>query len=100
MQTLPYIIWKGFPKEFEEYKRCLENEKDEDYKYLKDLFYSILKEDKNNWENIYDWDIGNKILNTITQDNTRQKTFFIKDKSKKEINIFDNNNSNLFSEMR
>ena len=102
METSPYMLCKGFPKEFEEYveyTRSLEYEKDPDYKYLKDLFYSILKEDKNNSENIYDWDIGNKTLNTITTNNTSQKAFFIKDKLKKEINIFDNNNNNNFVDM-
>ena len=97
METTPHMLCKGFPKEFEEYveyTRGLEYEKDPDYKYLKDLFNSIIKEDKNS-ENIYDWDIDNKTLNTITTNNTSQKAFFVKDKLKKEINIFDNNNNNF-----
>jgi len=98
METSPYQLCKGFPKEFEEYveyTRNLEYEKDPDYKYLKNLFNNILKEEKNNSENIYDWDIGNKTLNTITTNNTSQKAFLVKDKDKykKEMNIFENNNN-------
>jgi len=98
METSPYQLCKGFPKEFEEYveyTRNLEYEKDPDYKYLKNLFNNFLKEEKNNSENIYDWDIGNKTLNTITTNNTSQKAFLVKDKDKykKEMNIFENNNN-------
>jgi casein kinase I family protein HRR25 len=87
METTPNNLCKGFPKEFEEYvdyTRNLEYEQDPDYDYLKNLFYSILKEDKNNSENIYDWDIGNKTLNTITTSNTSQKAFLLKDKEKEK----------------
>ena len=96
-ETTPYQLCKGFPKEFEEYveyTRHLEYEKDPDYKFLKNLFNSILKEEKN-LENIYDWDIENKTLNTITTNNTSQKAFFVKDKEKirKKLNIFDYNNN-------
>ena len=96
METTPFQLCKGFPKEFEkyvEYTRNLEFEQDPDYDFLKNLFNNILKEDKNS-ENGYDWDIGNKTLNTITTNNTSQKAFFVKDKDKfkKEINILDNNN--------
>ena len=102
-ETTPFQLCKGFPKEFEtyvEYTRNLEYEQDPDYKFLKNLFNNVLKEDKNS-DNIYDWDIGNKTMNTITTSNTSQKAFFLKDrdrdnynkdKYKKEINIFDNNN--------
>jgi hypothetical protein len=98
MGTSPYQLCKGFPKEFEEYvdyTRNLEYEKDPDYKYLKGLFNSILKEDKNNSENIYDWDLGNKTLNTITTNNTSQKAFLVKDKdkNKKDNILFENNNN-------
>jgi hypothetical protein len=101
--TTPFQLCKGFPKEFEtyvEYTRNLEYEQDPDYKFLKNLFNNVLKEDKNS-DNVYDWDIGNKTMNTITTSNTSQKAFFLKDrerdnynkdKYKKEINIFDNNN--------
>ena len=97
METSPYQLCKGFPKEFEEYveyTRNLEYEKDPDYKYLKNLFNNILKEEKN-LENGYDWDIGNKTLNTVTTNNTSQKAFLVKDKDKykKEMNIFENNNN-------
>jgi casein kinase I family protein HRR25 len=87
METTPNNLCKGFPKEFEEYvdyTRNLEYEQDPDYDFLKNLFYSILKEDKNNSENIYDWDIGNKTLNTITTSNTSQKAFLLKDKEKEK----------------
>jgi serine/threonine protein kinase len=87
IETTPNNLCKGFPKEFEEYvdyTRNLEYEQDPDYDYLKNLFYSILKEDKNNSENIYDWDIGNKTLNTITTSNTSQKAFLLKDKEKEK----------------
>ena len=95
-ETTPYKLCKGFPKEFEEYveyTRNLEYEQDPDYEHLKNLFYSILKEDKKNLENVYDWD--NKTLNTSTTNNTSQKAFLVKDKDKfkKEINIFYNNNN-------
>ena len=95
-ETTPFKLCKGFPKEFEEYveyTRNLRYEQDPDYEYLKNLFNCILKEDK--LENIYDWD--NKTLNTSTTNNTSQKAFLVKDKDKfkKEINIFDNNNNNF-----
>ena len=92
-ETTPSKLCKGFPKEFEEYveyTRNLEYEQDPDYEYLKNLFHYILKEDL---EKIYDWD--NKTLNTTTTNNTSQKAFLVKDKDKfkKEINIYDNNNN-------
>ena len=95
-ETTPFKLCKGFPKEFKEYveyTRNLRYEQDPDYEYLKNLFNCILKEDK--LENIYDWD--NKTLNTSTTNNTSQKAFLVKDKDKfkKEINIFDNNNNNF-----
>jgi casein kinase I family protein HRR25 len=101
METTPNNLCKGFPKEFEEYvdyTRNLEYEQDPDYDYLKNLFYSILKEDKNNSENIYDWDIGNKTLNTITTSNTSQKAFLMKDKEKekqRERDKKENRNNNF-----
>jgi len=85
MDTSPSELCKGFPKEFEEYveyTRNLEYEEDPKYEYLKNLFLIILKEDKNNIEYLYDWDIGNKTLNTITTSNTSQKAFLLKDKEK------------------
>ena len=96
METTPSELCKGFPKEYEEYvdyTRKLEYEQDPDYKFLKNLFNSILREDKNS-ENGYDWDIGNKTLNTSTTNNTSQKALFVKDKIKKEINRLENNNDN------
>ena len=96
IMTKPSELCEGFPKEFEdyvEYTRNLEYEQDPNYSYLKNLFNSILKEDKNS-ENYYDWDIGNKTLNTITTSNTTQKAFFIKEKEKeKDINKKENNNN-------
>ena len=95
METSPHQLCKGFPKEFEEYveyTRSLEYEQDPDYNYLKNLFYSILKEDKNNLE--YDWDIGNKTLNTITTSNTSQKNFLVKERER-EKNKKENNNNNF-----
>ena len=98
IMTKPSELCEGFPKEFEqyvEYTRNLEYEQDPNYSYLKNLFNSILKEDKNS-ENYYDWDIGNKTLNTITTNNTSQKAIFIKDKDKnKDINKKENNNLNI-----
>ena len=73
IQTTPFELCKGFPKEFEdyvEYTRKLQYEEDPDYDFLKNLFKSILKDDI---EYIYDWDTGNKTLNTITTSNTSQK---------------------------
>ena len=69
IETTPSELCKGFPKEFEEYinyTRNLEYEQDPDYEYLKNLFHIILKDDS---EKIYDWDIENKTLNTITTTN-------------------------------
>ena len=97
IMTKPSELCEGFPKEFEEYveyTRNLEYEQDPNYSYLKNLFNSILKEDKNS-ENYYDWDLGNKTVNTITTNNTSQKAFFIKEKEKeKDINKKENNNLN------
>ena len=89
IETTPAELCKGFPKEYEdyvEYTRNLKYEEDPDYDYLKNLFKSILKEDV---EYIYDWDNGNKILNTITTSNTSKKGAIIKDK----IEIKDENNN-------
>ena len=102
METTPSQLCQGFPKEYEiyvDYTRNLEYEQDPDYKFLKNLFNNILKEDKNNSENGYDWDIGNKTLNTSTTNNTSQKALFFKDKIKKEMNNFENNNDNNFIDM-
>ena len=102
METAPSQLCQGFPKEYEiyvDYTRNLEYEQDPDYKFLKNLFNNILKEDKNNSENGYDWDIGNKTLNTSTTNNTSQKALFFKDKIKKEMNNFENNNDNNFIDM-
>ena len=97
IETKPSQLCKGFPKEFEEYveyTRKLEYEQDPDYDYLKNLFYIILKDNKNNSEILYDWDIGNKVLNSITLTNTSQKTFMIKKRNtdKKDNIIFKNKN--------
>ena len=97
IETKPSQLCKGFPKEFEEYveyTRNLEYEQDPDYDYLKNLFYIILKDNKNNSEILYDWDIGNKVLNSITLTNTSQKTFMIKKRNtdKKDNIIFKNKN--------
>ena len=94
IETTPSELCKGFPKEFEEYinyTRNLEYEQDPDYEYLKNLFHDILKDDS---EKIYDWDIENKTLNTITTTNTSQKAFIIKERNtdKKDNIIFKNNN--------
>ena len=94
IETTPSELCKGFPKEFEEYinyTRNLEYEQDPDYEYLKNLFHIILKDDS---EKIYDWDIENKTLNTITTTNTSQKAFIIKERNtdKKDNIIFKNNN--------
>jgi serine/threonine protein kinase len=70
METTPHVLCKGFPEEFEQYvdySRNLKYEDDPDYKYLKNLFSNILKDDT---EYLYDWDIGNKTMNTITTSNT------------------------------
>ena len=93
METTPYELCKGFPKEYEdyvEYTRKLEYEQDPDYNYLKNLFNSILKDDN---DNIYDWDSGNKTMNTITTSNTSQKGHIIKEE-KKENNEENNNIKN------
>ena len=87
METKPHQLCKGFPLEFEQYvdyTRKLEYEEDPDYDYLKNLFHLILKEDKNNMENLYDWD--NKTLYTNTTNNTSQKALFIKEKEKDDKN--------------
>ena len=86
IQTTPYELCKNFPKEFEdyvEYTRQLKYEEDPNYDYLKDLFKNILKDDL---EYIYDWDNGNKTLNTITTSNTSQKGININHNENKENN--------------
>ena len=85
-ETSSSLLCYGFPKEFKkyvEYTRNLEYEQDPDYEMLKDLFKIILLNNKITQENfyIYDWDIDNKNLNTITTNNTsnrEEKNFFSK----------------------
>jgi casein kinase I family protein HRR25 len=87
METTPHVLCKGFPEEFEQYvdySRNLKYEDDPNYKYLKNLFSNILKDDT---EYIYDWDIGNKTMNTITTSNTSRKAFIFRDK-KEEFNRY------------
>ena len=77
-ETSPSLLCHGFPKEFKkyvEYTRNLEYEQDPDYEMLKNLFKTILYNNKVNKENffVYDWDIENKNLNTITTSNTSNK---------------------------
>ena len=77
-ETSPALLCNGFPKEFKkyvEYTRNLEYEQDPDYDMLKDLFKTVLLNEKINKDNfyIYDWDIDNKYLNTITTNNTSHK---------------------------
>ena len=103
IETSPSELCKGFPKEFEEYveyTRNLEYEKDPKYEYLKNLFLIILKEDKNNIEYVYDWDIGNKTLNTITTSNTSQKAFLLKDKEKQRKRERDKEDNNKFRDIQ
>jgi len=94
METTPHALCKGFPEEFEQYvdySRNLKYEDDPDYKYLKNLFSNILKDDT---EYIYDWEIGNKTMNTITTSNTSRKAFIFRDK-KDNYNENDNENGEL-----
>ena len=80
IETTPYELCKGFPKEFEdyvEYSRKLEYEEDPDYDYIKNLFNNILKKDENI---LYDWDIINKTTFTSTTSNTSKKKVIIKNK--------------------
>ena len=77
-ETSPSLLCHGFPKEFKkyvEYTRNLEYEQDPDYEMLKNLFKTVLYNNKVNKENffVYDWDIENKNLNTITTSNTSNK---------------------------
>ena len=53
----------------------MEYEQDPDYEMLKNLFKTILYNNKVSKENffVYDWDIENKNLNTITTSNTSNK---------------------------
>ena len=105
IETTEEELCKGFPKEYEDYvgyTRKLKYEEDPNYDYLKNLFNSILKEDI---EYIYDWDIGNKILNTITTSNTSQKGAIIKEKienkDEKEIkNNLDNEINDIEEEIQ
>ena len=92
IETTPYELCKGFPKEYEdyvEYTRKLEYEEDPDYEYLTNLFKSILKEEI---DYIYDWDLINKTTNTCTTSNTSKKGIMLKDK--KEKNDDDNDDEN------
>ena len=97
IETKPHQLCKGFPIQFEQYvdyTRKLEYEEDPDYDYLKNLFHSILKEDKSNMENIYDWD--NKTLYTNTTNNTSQKALFIKDRENNDKNYNFIDRQNIF----
>ena len=94
----PEQLCHGYPKEYKEYikyTRNLEYEQDPDYDMLKNLFKNILLIDKNNnnIDNlyIYDWDIDNKNLNTITTSNTSHKAML--DKDDKEKNFLYNYNT-------
>ena len=92
MENTPHELCKGFPKEYEQYvdySRKLEYEEDPNYDYLKSLFNNILKEDT---EYVYDWDIGNKTMNTITTSNTSQKAVRVKDKKQNKFTYDENNN--------
>ena len=89
--TSPAQLCHGFPKEFKkyvEYTRNLEYEDDPDYDMLKKLFQNILINEKINKDNyyLYDWDIDNKYLNTITTNNTSHKAVF--DKEGKQKNFY------------
>ena len=85
-ETSPSLLCHGYPKEFKkyvEYTRNLEYEQDPDYEMLKDLFKTVLVNNKISKDNfyVYDWDIDNKNLNTITTNNTsnkEEKNFFSK----------------------
>ena len=96
--TSPSQLCHGFPKEFKkyvEYTRNLEYEDDPDYDMLKNLFKNILINENVNKDNfyIYDWDIENKYLNTITTNNTSHKAVF--DKEEKEKNFFNKYKYNI-----
>ena len=94
IETTPYELRKGFPKEYEdyvEYTRKLEYEEDPDYEYLTNLFKSILKEEI---DYIYDWDLINKTTNTCTTSNTSKKGIMLKDKKEKNDDENDDNNNN------
>ncbi len=96
--TSPSQLCHGFPKEFKkyvEYTRNLEYEDDPDYDMLKNLFKNILINENVSKDNfyIYDWDIENKYLNTITTNNTSHKAVF--DKEEKEKNFFNKYKYNI-----
>ena len=98
--TSPAQLCFGFPDEFKkyvEYTRNLEYEDDPDYDMLKNLFKSILIKENINKENfyIYDWDIENKYLNTITTNNTSHKAVF--DKEEKEKNFYNKYKYNKYN---
>ena len=86
--TTPEELCKELPPQFEEYikyTRNLEYEADPDYKYLKNLFLSILK--KYNWEfdYFYDWDqVG------LTNSEIKEK-----EKEKKDLDNFSINNHKI-----
>ena len=98
--TSPAQLCFGFPDEFKkyvEYTRNLEYEDDPDYDMLKNLFKNILIKENINKENfyIYDWDIENKYLNTITTNNTSHKAVF--DKEEKEKNFYNKYKYNKYN---
>ena len=98
--TSPAQLCFGFPEEFKkyvEYTRNLEYEDDPDYDMLKNLFKNILIKENINKENfyIYDWDIENKYLNTITTNNTSHKAVF--DKEEKEKNFYNKYKYNKYN---
>ena len=75
----------------------MEYEDDPDYDMLKNLFKNILIKENINKENfyIYDWDIENKYLNTITTNNTSHKAVF--DKEEKEKNFYNKYKYNKYN---
>ena len=100
--TSPGQLCHGFPDEFKkyvEYTRNLEYEDDPDYDMLKNLFKNILIKENINKDNfyIYDWDIENKYLNTITTNNTSHKAVLDKEEKEKEKNFYNKYKYNKYN---
>ena len=69
IETTPYELCLGFPKEFEnyvEYSRKLEYEENPDYNYLKNLLKNIILKNKGKIDYFYDW---NREKPNIQEDN-------------------------------
>ena len=117
MKISSYELFKGFPKEFEnflEYTKKLEYAERPDYEKLRKLFDNIMKKENYNYDYIYDWTTleeeqsrrniriktdptNNDTLSNCENDiNNNNNNYHIKRNNKINGNIFENQESPVF----